>query len=293
MPLPTMADDGGGIRWQAGPMTIAIYAQLAVLALIDSTSIGTLLIPLWLLLRPDAKRLAPRILLYLGVLAGFYLIVGVLVLNGADWVIRGLGADSLTQIPAIQWAMTIGGGALLAYALFSGSGKKPAKAAVPAGRAHPDGHADDAVAATNFESGAELVPAMAAAEAKWQHRIGKALRSPGGLVALAVIAGLLELPTMLPYLVAIGVLSNSTLALPAGIGVLAVYCLVMLIPALGLLGLRAALGSRLDSLLQRVSSKMGRFASETLLWVAGIAGFLLLRAGLSALAPFAAWNPFK
>ena len=112
-------------------------------------------------------------------------------------------------------------------------------------------------------------------------------------MALAVIAGLLELPTMLPYLVAIGVLSNSTLALPAGIGVLAVYCLVMLIPALGLLGLRAALGSRLDSLLQRVSSKMGRFASETLLWVAGIAGFLLLRAGLSALAPFAAWNPFK
>ena len=51
-------------------MTIAIYAQLAVLALIDSTSIGTLLIPLWLLLRPDAKRLMPRILLYLGVLAG-------------------------------------------------------------------------------------------------------------------------------------------------------------------------------------------------------------------------------
>lgn len=287
MPLPTMADDGDRISWQAGPMTIAIYAQLAVLALIDSTSIGTLLIPLWLLLRPDAKRLAPRILLYLGVLAGFYLIVGILVLSGADWVIRGLGADSLTQIPAIQWAMTIGGGALLAYALFAGSGKKPAKAAVPAGRAR------DAAAGTGFEPGAGLEPAVPAAEAKWQQRIAKALRSPGGLVALAVIAGLLELPTMLPYLVAIGVLSNSTLALPAGIGVLAVYCLVMLLPALALLGLRVALGSRLDSVLQRVSSKMGRFASETLLWVAGIAGFLLLRAGLSALAPFAAWNPFK
>ncbi|WP_160320863.1 GAP family protein [Arthrobacter alpinus] len=132
-----------------------------------------------------------------------------------------------------------------------------------------------------------------AAELKWQTRLSKALRSPGGMVGLALVAGLLELPTMVPYLVAIGFLSNSTLPLPGAIGLLVVYCLLMLVPALILLGLRAAAGTWLDSLIHRVSSKMSKFSGETVLWVLGIVGFLLLRAGLTALAPAAAWNPFK
>ncbi|ALO67881.1 hypothetical protein AS189_17100 [Arthrobacter alpinus] len=113
------------------------------------------------------------------------------------------------------------------------------------------------------------------------------------MVGLALVAGLLELPTMVPYLVAIGFLSNSTLPLPGAIGLLVVYCLLMLVPALILLGLRAAAGTWLDSLIHRVSSKMSKFSGETVLWVLGIVGFLLLRAGLTALAPAAAWNPFK
>ena len=51
----------------------------------------------------------------------------------------------------------------------------------------------------------------------------------------------------------------------------------MLIPALVLLGLRVGLGDRLDPFLHRVSYKLGKFAGETLLWVVGIVGFLLLR----------------
>ena len=41
------------------------------------------------------------------------------------------------------------------------------------------------------------------------------------MVTLALIAGLLELPTMLPYLVAIGLLANSTLPLAGELAVLA------------------------------------------------------------------------
>lgn len=271
--LPPMADAGCAHSWHAGTMTIAIYAQLAVLALIDSTSIGTLLIPLWLLLRPDARRVAPRILLYLGVLAGFYLLIGIAVLGGAGWVLSGLGADSLTHLPAVQWGMVLAGGAMLAYSLFAGSGKKPVK--VVAGAPGAD------------------VAEVTAAEQKWQSRLATALRSPGGIVTLALLAGLLELPTMLPYLAAIGLLANATLALPVEITILTLYCLLMLLPALALLVLRVALGARLDPLLLRISSKMGKFAGETLLWVVGIVGFLLLRAGLSAVAPLAPWNPFK
>ncbi len=244
-------------------MTLVIYAQLIILALIDSTSIGTLLIPLWLLLRADTHRLIPRLLLYLGVLGGFYLVVGIAVLNGAQWLIRGLGADSLTQIPTVQWLMAIAGAALLGYALM----------AKPAGKS--------AGASTN------------SSEPRWQKRFGTALRSPGGMMGLALLAGLLELPTMVPYLVAIGFLSNSTLALGWQTGVLVVYCCVMLVPALLLLGLRVRTGVKLDPFLQRAGTKLGKFASESLLWILGIVGFLLLRTALSALAPAAVWNPFK
>lgn len=258
-------------------MTIAIHVQLAILALIDSTSIGTLLIPLWLLLRPDARQMVPRILLYLGVLAAFYLAVGIALLGGADWAVSGMGGQSLANLPVVQWAMVLGGGGMLAYALQPNPARKAQK-----------------VAATSAQAGAGSGGGTrSTAEAKWRDRLSRALRSPGAIAGLAVIAGLLELPTMLPYLAAIGLLANSRLALPAGILILAVYCLVMLLPALLLLALRTAAGRRLDPLLQRVSDKMGRLAGETILWVVGIAGFLLLRAGLSELAPLAVWNPFK
>lgn len=274
-------------------MTTAIYAQLAVLALIDSTSIGTLLIPLWLLLRPDGRRLVPRIFLYLGVLAGFYLLVGIAVLGGAGWAVDTLGAGSPAQIPAVQWLMVLAGGGMLAYAVLAkpaGKGAKvpaaTARAAAGSGTAGPAGQGGAMAGDTPAEPGH-------AAELKWQARLSKALRSPGGIVGLALLAGLLELPTMVPYLVAIGFLSNSTLPLAGEIAVLAVYCLVMLMPALLLLLLRCTLGHRIEPLLQRVSGKLGKFTGETLLWVLGIVGFLMLRAGLAELAPFAVWNPFK
>lgn len=274
-------------------MTIAIYAQLAVLALIDSTSIGTLLIPLWLLLRADARRMVPRILLYLGVLAFFYLLVGIAMLSGVDWVVGGLGHDSLTQLPVIQWVMVLGGGGMLAFALAPNPAKKAEKETQAAAQKRAM-VASTAAGLPASEAPAGLPPTDSpAVEVKWQQRLSKALRSPGGIVGLALLAGLLELPTMFPYLVAIGFLSNSTLPLPGEIAVLAVYCLVMLIPALLLVLLRLALGRRLDPLLQRVSGKLGKFAGETLLWVVGIVGFLLLRGGLSVLAPDAPWNPFK
>ncbi len=261
-------------------MTIAIYVQLAVLALIDSTSIGTLLIPLWLMLRPDARRILPRILLFLGVLAAFYFAVGIAVLSGAEWITNGVGWQALTKLPAVQWAMVLGGGGMLAYSLQPDPAKKAQKKAAMAANA-------------GGTSGPESAMLESKVEAKWKSRLSKALRSPGGIIGLALIAGLLELPTMLPYLVAIGLLSNSTLALPAGVLVLAAYCLVMLAPALLLLALRTTLGHRLDPLLQRASNKLGKFAGETILWIVGIVGFLLLRAGLIELAPVAAWNPFK
>ncbi|MCP9786755.1 hypothetical protein [Cyanobium sp. N5-Cardenillas] len=51
-------------------MTIERLAPLVALALIDSTSFGTLLIPLWLMLVPGRPR-SGRIVLFLGTVAAF------------------------------------------------------------------------------------------------------------------------------------------------------------------------------------------------------------------------------
>jgi hypothetical protein len=57
-------------------MNTELLAPLVLLALIDSTSFGTLLIPLWLMLASDRPRPA-RMLLFLGTVAAFYLLLGI------------------------------------------------------------------------------------------------------------------------------------------------------------------------------------------------------------------------
>jgi hypothetical protein len=64
-------------------MTLALGGALVVLALIDSTSFGTLLIPIWLMLSPDRPS-ARRLVLFLVTVAGFYFGVGVALLAGAQ-----------------------------------------------------------------------------------------------------------------------------------------------------------------------------------------------------------------
>ena len=62
-------------------MSIELLGSLAVLALIDSTSFGTLVIPVWLMLAPGRIR-PQRVLVFLVTVAVFYLAVGVALLSG-------------------------------------------------------------------------------------------------------------------------------------------------------------------------------------------------------------------
>ncbi|BCJ41121.1 hypothetical protein GCM10010168_45810 [Actinoplanes ianthinogenes] len=90
-------------------MDLALLGSLAALALIDSTSFGTLLIPLWLLLHPGSLR-AGRILVFLGTVAAFYYAVGVAVALGADAVLPQLSRVLAT--PAAMWTQLVAGVAL-------------------------------------------------------------------------------------------------------------------------------------------------------------------------------------
>ncbi|MGO1165416.1 MAG: GAP family protein, partial [Janibacter sp.] len=62
---------------------------------------------------------------------------------------------------------------------------------------------------------------------------------------------------------------------------LAGYCLVMLLPALVLLALRALAHRRIEPVLTRVGDWMERSAGETTAWIVGIVGFLVARDALA------------
>ncbi|GAA1355377.1 hypothetical protein GCM10009636_22810 [Arthrobacter koreensis] len=299
-------------------MTPETFVQLGVLALIDSTSIGTLVIPVWLLMRRDAGRTTGKVATYLGAVGVFYFAIGLLLLSGAAGLGRvlGGGAASVFELPAVQVLMVAAGAGMLIWSFKDTSlkGGKPVPAQSGPAQAGEDAGVAGAAAAgagatasaTGAGAGAGAggagtatgtgatasVQRSQATEHRWQRRIGKALHSRGGLLGLALLAGVLELPTMLPYLAAVGLLTSSGIGWSASAGMLVLYCLVMLLPAAVLVLARGLLGKRLDGPLERLRAWLTKASGEAVLWIVGIVGFLLLRAGLAGLFPDASWNPF-
>lgn len=262
--------------------TTGLLLTLGILALIDSTSIGTLVIPIWLVLRARNSAALRSVMFYLMVLASFYLAIGLMLLLGAGWV-DSFFSGGVLEIPAIRWALLV-----LGVCMFTGSfvmNRKPRESAL-----------HEVVATNAVGTGEPLsvpLPAPGSERGRWGARLEKALDTKRGVALLGLTAGLLEIPTMLPYLGAIGLLSSSGKPVLTQMALLVIYTLVMIIPALVILGARAVAGERLSKLLNSLSDWLAKTSAETLAWVVGIIGFLLLRSSLSFLFPYAVWNPFK
>jgi hypothetical protein len=247
----------GGMDIISGELTgAALVGALAVLALIDSTSFGTLLIPIWLMLVPDRLRRS-RIILYLATVAGFYFVVGLVLLTVATAALPQLETLS-TTVPFLL-AQLIVGAALLITSFFIGKRKRSGE--------HGPGRL-----------------------ARWRERaVTDASGERSGmlpLMGLAVTAAGVEVASMLPYLVAIGLLSTSEFDAVTRVLVLIGYCIVMVSPALVLLGIRSIASRAIDSGLARISGWMERNAAETTAWIVGIIGFLLARAAAVDLGLF-------
>lgn len=238
-----MCAAGRGTRVAFVPTTLA--ASLAVLALIDSTSFGTLLIPIWLLLTPGRPPVR-RVLVFLGTVGVFYFALGLALVAGARAVLDGAG-DLLDGPVAARIQLVIGVG-LFAWSFWIGR----------SGGARGGGRVS-----------------------RWRDRLTGA---DGGLVALmglALAAALLEVATMLPYLGATALISGAELTVGERVASLAGYCLVMLLPALVLLALRTFAGRLIAPVLARVGDWMERSAGETTAWIVGIVGFLVARDALA------------
>lgn len=225
-------------------MSAVLAGSLVVLALLDSTSFGTLLIPVWFLVAPGRVR-AGRVLVFLGTVAAFYFVVGVALLAGLGAGLEHL--DGWLDRPwAVRTQLVLGVG-LFALSFVIGRKRDGDQ---PPGRL-----------------------------TRWRERaLGRS--GPGGtrgLVGLALGAALLELGTMLPYLGAIGLLTTSDTAPVVRVVSLAAYCLVMVLPALVLLLLRIAAHRQVEPLLQRIARWLERSGAELTSWAVGIVGFLLAR----------------
>lgn len=230
-----------------------LLLSLAILALIDSLSIGTLLIPVFLLLSPGRVR-ASRLLLYLATIAGFYLVIGLLFLWGLVNVVD-VAADALAS-PAGTIVRLIIGAGLLVGSFFIPTSSKAEGAAGP-GRI-----------------------------TRWRERLLAPNSTRRALMAVAIAAGLVEVATMLPYIVAMTMLADSGIEPVMRVASLVGYCLVMIVPALLLLLLRVVAAALVARPLQRLADWMQRTGAENTAWIIGIIGFLIARAAAVELGLF-------
>lgn len=212
------------------------------LALVDSTSVGTLVVPLVLLLRPRLR--VGQFLVYLATIGGFYLLIGIAMLAGAQELgaVIGRAADSRVGL-----MIRLGIGVALFVLGVTMDPKKRRARREAAGDPRPP---------------------------RWRRVLDSSSATPV-LMLVALLAGVAELAMMLPYLAAIGILTTSGLGLGMRVGLLSGYVLVMLLPALVLLGVRLVLGSRVDDRLRRFGSWVARQAEDTLPWILAIVGLVL------------------
>lgn len=264
----------------SGVMSTATLASLAVLALIDATSFGTLLLPLWLLLAPGRPR-PTRVLVFLGTVAAFYLALGIALVSGASLVADDLTGFLLTPTGVrLQFAV---GAVMLAASLLWPSKRKPDEASAQ----HQDTQHQD----TQHQGSKPRPPSRLL---RWRDKAMTADGAGGaaGLVGLALAAATIEAASMLPYLAAIGMIGQADLTAPTRVLLLVAYCLVMILPALALLALRLGLGRRLETPLRRLAGWMERQSGETVWWIIGIVGFLIARDAVGNAPTFADVLPF-
>lgn len=240
----------------------ALLGVLAVLALIDSTSFGTLLIPVWLLTAPGRLRVG-RVLMYLSVVAGAYALIGMLLLAGLVLLGDALSAWLAQAQGSVGFLLLQAG---LAGVLIWYSGRL------------------DPWTAAGKEKKREREPERGTPGrvARFRERaVGEGAQGGAGpLLGLALAAVGLEVATLLPYLAGIGLVASQAPQAPGSVGMILFYCVVMILPALVLLGGRLVAHRLLERPLRRLEAFLSRHANGTIALILFLLGLFF---GLNAL----------
>ncbi|WP_165165066.1 GAP family protein [Corynebacterium qintianiae] len=220
------------------------------LALLDSLSLGTLVIPLALIVHWRAVRV-PALTAYLFTVAAVYFLLGLGMLLG----FAGLGSvtERVTQTDVFPWITFTLGAALAVFGIFSPDPTKPEPGRLP-------------------------------------KRAAGTTSSVPSMVALGLGASLTEAATMLPYIAAMGIIGSWDSPSVAKAGAVGIYCLIMTVPTVILATLALLFGQKFFPRLERLIPRLEYEAKVTLLWIAAIVGIYMvihsvpmLRTDLSAL----------
>ncbi len=240
----------------------ALLGILTVLALIDSTSFGTLLIPVWLLMAPGRLR-AGRVLVYLGVVAGAYTVIGLVLLASlvlvGDQLLAWFNAASESEAFLLAQAVLAAG--LIWYSMrldpWTEAGKEKKRQ-------------------REAQRGTDGRVSRFRARAVGEGSSG----GLGPLLALTLAAVGLEIATLIPYLAGIGLVAGTTPELPGSALMILFYCAVMVTPALVLLLGRIAARPLLERPLAKLEGFLSRHANGTIALILFLLGLFL---GLNAL----------
>lgn len=289
-PRALRLDERGDMELFGG---LPLPLSLAVLALIDGLSVGTLLIPVFLLLHPGRVRIG-RILLYLGTIAAFYLVVGLLFLWGMVNLVDVAG-DFLAS-PAGLIIRLVVGAALLITAFVMPTGEKARAPAMAAPAEHPPIESSlESAPADSSRRPAAVGENTAAAGApappqgritRWRDRLLDPQTRGTAVMAVAIAAGIVEVATMLPYIVAMTMLADAGVDTPLRVLSLVGYCVLMIAPAVVLLLLRLVAAPLVQRPLERFAAWMERTGAENTAWIIGIIGFLVARSAATELGLF-------
>ncbi len=104
--------------------------------------------------------------------------------------------------------------------------------------------------------------------------------SYAALVLLGVTVTVMELPTALPYLGAIALISEAELSPRSWVPLLVVYNVIFVLPPLLLLAGHLVLKDRLAQSYATLTERLERGARETALWIAGLVGGALFLTGV-------------
>ncbi|WP_405097893.1 GAP family protein [Micromonospora sp. NBC_01412] len=227
---------------------------LLVLALTDSLSFGTLLVPVWLLMAPGLTRLH-RILLYLGTVAVVYFAIGIVLMAGGRSLLDS--PSGLLESRPILVGQLAAGVILLVISFALDTKAARARATE---RSQRSGRIR-----------------------RWRERAMGGGKASAALMGLAITAVLVEVASMLPYIAATGIITTQTSTWTTALLLLACYCLVMIAPALALTIARLTARNLIEEPLHRLDEWLTRNTRSTTLWIIGIAGFFLAATAIQSL----------
>ena len=207
----------------------------AGLALVDSLSAGTLVIPIALIVIWRRVRLG-LLGTYLATIATAYCGLGIALLVGFDAAVLRLW---------FRWVTLVLGAGLFIFGTFSPTPKKPA---------------------ATHTAGPEVTKSRASRLAR------SASLSASGMVGLALGAAVVEAATMLPYLGAMGIIQSMSFGFSGKVAIIAGYCIIMVLPATLIAVIAGAAGPAIFPRLERAIRRLEYEAKVTLLWIAAIVG---------------------